>query len=58
MAILKVNVRGHTTNPVPALVIGAPAARRRFVAGLHDLTHVAPAILDAVGVAGLPWNEI
>jgi 2,3-bisphosphoglycerate-independent phosphoglycerate mutase len=37
--------RGHTTNPVPALVVGAPELRRRFTAGLHDLAGVAPAIL-------------
>ncbi len=37
--------RGHTTNPVPALVIGAPALRRQFTAGLRDLTGIAPAIL-------------
>jgi 2,3-bisphosphoglycerate-independent phosphoglycerate mutase len=39
------SVRGHTTNPVPALVIGAPALRRRFTAGLRDLADVAPSIL-------------
>ena len=39
------SVRGHTTNPVPALVIGAPALRRRFTAGLRDLTDVTPSIL-------------
>jgi hypothetical protein len=37
--------RGHTTNPVPALAIGAPALRRRFTAGLRDLTGVMPGIL-------------
>ncbi|MGC8781789.1 MAG: hypothetical protein ACP5UQ_13080 [Anaerolineae bacterium] len=40
------SVRGHTTNPVPALVIGAAPARRAFCAGLHTLADVAPAILD------------
>ena len=39
------SVRGHTTNPVPALVIGAPELRRRFTAGLRDLTDVTPSIL-------------
>jgi 2,3-bisphosphoglycerate-independent phosphoglycerate mutase len=39
------SVRGHTTNPVPALVIGAAELRRRFVAGLRDLTDVTPSIL-------------
>jgi hypothetical protein len=38
------SVRGHTLNPVPALVIGAPAMRRRFMATLKDLTDIAPAI--------------
>ena len=39
------SVRGHTTNPVPSLVIGAPELRRRFTAGLHDLADVTPSIL-------------
>ena len=39
------SVRGHTTHPVPALVIGAPELRRRFTAGLRDLTDVTPSIL-------------
>ncbi len=38
-------VRGHTANPVPALIIGAPSLRRSFASSLHDLTGVAPAIL-------------
>jgi 2,3-bisphosphoglycerate-independent phosphoglycerate mutase len=38
-------VRGHTTNPVPALVIGSPVLRRRFTEGLRDLADVAPGIL-------------
>ena len=40
------STRRHTMNPVPALVIGAPDLRRRFTTGLHDLTGVAPAIMD------------
>ena len=39
------SVRGHTTHPVPALVIGAQELRRRFTAGLRDLTDVTPSIL-------------
>ena len=39
------SVRGHTTHPVPALVIGAPELRQRFTAGLLDLTDVTPNIL-------------
>ncbi|HRN50228.1 MAG TPA: alkaline phosphatase family protein [Anaerolineales bacterium] len=38
--------RTHTNNPVPALVIGAPALRQQFCAGLHDLSQVTPAILQ------------
>jgi bisphosphoglycerate-independent phosphoglycerate mutase (AlkP superfamily) len=40
------STRRHTANPVPGLVIGATELRRRFCAGLRDLTDVAPAILD------------
>lgn len=40
------STRRHTRNPVPALVIGAPELRRRFTAALHDLTSVAPTIVD------------
>ncbi|MCX6029522.1 MAG: hypothetical protein NT169_09500 [Chloroflexi bacterium] len=48
------STRGHTTNPVPALVIGASELRRRFTAGLHDLTGIAPAIARLLlGSAGL-----
>jgi 2,3-bisphosphoglycerate-independent phosphoglycerate mutase len=43
--------RGHTANPVPLLVIGAPAARRGFVGGKGDLTDVAPQILRSLGIA-------
>jgi len=39
------SVRGHTTHPVPAVVIGAPELRHRFTAGLRDLTDVTPSIL-------------
>jgi 2,3-bisphosphoglycerate-independent phosphoglycerate mutase len=42
------STRRHTANPVPALVIGAPELRHRFTTGLHDLTGVAPAIMDFV----------
>jgi 2,3-bisphosphoglycerate-independent phosphoglycerate mutase len=40
------STRRHTGNPVPALVVGAKPYRQRFVAGLHDLTDITPAILD------------
>lgn len=39
------STRRHTTNPVPALVIGATELRRRFTNSLQDLTSVAPAIM-------------
>ncbi len=50
--------RGHTTNPVPALVIGATEARRAFCARMRTLADVAPAILAAllVGGDGAPLN--
>jgi len=38
------STRHHTTNPVPALLIGAPELRRDFSAKLEDLTDIAPAI--------------
>jgi hypothetical protein len=37
--------RGHTLNPVPALLIGPNSLRQSFADGLRDLTHIAPAIL-------------
>jgi hypothetical protein len=40
--------RGHTRNPVPALLIGPAEARRQFAAGLTDLTGFAPAILRTI----------
>ena len=39
------STRTHTTHPVPALVVGVPHLRRTFIAGLRDLSDVAPAIL-------------
>jgi 2,3-bisphosphoglycerate-independent phosphoglycerate mutase len=44
------STRRHTANPVPALLIGAPAYRNAFATLLkgrdQDLTIVAPAILQ------------
>jgi hypothetical protein len=40
------NTRLHTTNPVPALLVGDPEMRRQFSRELHDLTDVAPTILN------------
>lgn len=39
------STRGHTMNPVPALLIGAPEARGRMLASLRSLPDVAPAIM-------------
>ena len=39
------STRRHTANPVPGLVIGAPALRQQFSAGLKDLTGVTERIL-------------
>ncbi len=44
------STRRHTINPVPALLIGAPSLRRDFSAGLTDLTGIAPAILNTLGL--------
>lgn len=40
------DTRRHTTNPVPALVIGAPELRRQFSQDLRTLADVTPAILQ------------
>ena len=40
--------RGHTRNPVPALVIGPRDVRERFCQGLTDLTGFASAILRTI----------
>jgi 2,3-bisphosphoglycerate-independent phosphoglycerate mutase len=42
------SARGHTLNPVPGLLIGPEALRRRFAGQLHDLTDFAPAVLDII----------
>lgn len=39
------SVRGHTLNPVPALLIGPEALRHEFNSNLDDLTDFVPAIL-------------
>jgi 2,3-bisphosphoglycerate-independent phosphoglycerate mutase len=44
------SVRSHTANKVPLLLIGAAAARRRFMEGARDLTDVAPAVLRSLGI--------
>jgi len=45
------STRGHTANPAPALVIGAPELRGPFCAALRSLTDVAPAILRSLGAS-------
>lgn len=45
------STRRHTANPVPGLVIGAPALRARFTRELNDLTDVTPHILELFGVS-------
>lgn len=37
--------RGHTTHPVPAVLIGAPRRRREVAEGLHSLADVAPQLM-------------
>ncbi|MEX2161328.1 MAG: alkaline phosphatase family protein [Anaerolineales bacterium] len=44
--------RHHTTNPVPALVIGAKGLRDEYCANLKDLTNVTPAILQFYPLRG------
>jgi 2,3-bisphosphoglycerate-independent phosphoglycerate mutase len=46
------SVKGHTLNPVPALVIGPAEARKAFTRGLKDLTDFYHAILEAIFPAG------
>ena len=40
------SVRGHTRNPVPSIILGPPAVRRRIADHMKDLTGFAPAILE------------
>ena len=42
------STRGHTANPVPGLVIGAPGLRRSFMSEWRDLTHITPSIVEAL----------
>jgi hypothetical protein len=45
------NTRRHTSNPVPALLIGASEIRRTFSTHLEDLTDVTPAILRLLNIS-------
>jgi 2,3-bisphosphoglycerate-independent phosphoglycerate mutase len=40
------SVRGHTRNPVPALLIGPVELRSQFAVNLHDLTNFTEAIIN------------
>jgi hypothetical protein len=40
--------RGHTRNPVPALLIGPSELRHDFATGLKDLTDFTPAVLQTI----------
>lgn len=40
--------KGHTSNPVPAILIGPIELRNQFAAGLENLTDLAPAILRTI----------
>ncbi len=42
------SVRGHTLNPIPALLIGPETLRKEFNSSLGDLTDFVPAILRAL----------
>lgn len=43
------STRGHTLNPVPALLIGNAEARRKVADSLRTLADVAPALLRVLG---------
>ncbi len=45
------NTRRHTANPVPALLIGAPALRQPLARQLRDLTDIAPAIRESFNLS-------
>jgi hypothetical protein len=42
------HARGHTRNPVPALIVGPERDRRDFAQKLHDLTDFTPAVLASI----------
>jgi 2,3-bisphosphoglycerate-independent phosphoglycerate mutase len=43
------STRGHTMNPVPAILVGAPDQRREAAASLLGLPDVAPALMRLLG---------
>jgi hypothetical protein len=42
------SLRGHTLNPVPALLIGPHTLRREFSKQVHDLSDIAPSVLKVI----------
>jgi bisphosphoglycerate-independent phosphoglycerate mutase (AlkP superfamily) len=40
--------RGHTMNPVPAVIIGEERARRQVAESVRNLADVAPALIRAM----------
>jgi bisphosphoglycerate-independent phosphoglycerate mutase (AlkP superfamily) len=42
------NKRGHTNNPVPAMLLGPLETRRAFSTALNDLSDFAPAVLSTI----------
>lgn len=42
------STRRHTTNPVPALLVGEAGLRQAFSSGLKDLTGITPAIMKII----------
>jgi bisphosphoglycerate-independent phosphoglycerate mutase (AlkP superfamily) len=49
------DVRGHTLNPVPGLLIGPAELRARLAPQMSDLTDVAPAVMTAL--YGPDWRQ-
>ena len=43
------DTRKHTKNPVPFLLVGSPALRKRFGSRVKDLADIAPAVMRFLG---------
>jgi hypothetical protein len=50
------SARGHTRNPVPALILGPPSARKIIAQRMKDLTGFAPAVLELFHLPNAPEN--
>ncbi len=50
------SVRGHTRNPVPALLLGPLAARKTIARRMEDLTGFAPAVAEIFNLPNAPDN--